>query len=234
MNAHYGLLAATMAGMCGCMVHSALGPAHNEFQVIERDDSEALRVKLQMGAGDLKVGGGTEKLARADFLYNVEAWKPEVHYSSTAKRGLLTIDQPSSHGNPMGNVKYEWDVRLNREVLVELEAHLGAGSATLDLGGLSMQSVDVQMGVGELKMDLRGQPKRDYSVHIRGGVGEATIRVPMDVGVYATATGGIGDVSATGLRQEEGHFRNEAYGHSKTTIRLDIQGGVGSVRLIAE
>jgi hypothetical protein len=215
-------------------MHPSLGPAHNEFQVIERDDSESLRVKLRMGAGDLRVGSGTEKLARADFLYNIDEWKPEVHYSNTARKGLLTIDQPSGHGSPMGNVKYEWDLRINRDVPVELDANLGAGSATLDLGGLTMQSADINMGVGELKMDLRGQPKRDIKVHIQGGVGEATVRLPVDIGVYASAQGGIGEISATGLRREDGHFQNEAYGRSKITIRLDIQGGIGSIKLIAE
>src|SRR5262245_5204995 len=195
MNARFAAVIAGMVGFAGCSVHPALGPAHNEFVSFERDNAESLSVKLHMGAGELRVGSGTEKLARADFLYNIEQWKPEVNYSNTGKRGTLTISQPSSPGNPLGNVKYEWDLRLNREVPVDLTAELGAGSATLDLGGLTMKSVNVSMGVGELKMDLRGQPKNDYSVHISGGVGEATVRLPQDVGIYASAVGGIGEIS---------------------------------------
>ena len=38
-------------------------------------------------------------------------------------------------------------------------------------------------------MDLRGNPKRDYDGHIRGGVGEATVRIHMD------AEGGIGQIN---------------------------------------
>jgi predicted membrane protein len=90
------------------------------------------------------------------------------------------------------------------------------------------------MGVGELNMDLRGRPKNDYSVRIRGGVGEATVRLPSDVGVSAEAHGGIGDISARGMRQEGSRYYNEAYGRAKPTIRLDIQGGVGSIKLISD
>ncbi len=54
----------------------------------------------------------------------------------------------------------------------------GAGESRLDLEELSLRRVNVEMGVGELRMDLRGTPKNDYSVSIHGGVGEATIYLP--------------------------------------------------------
>ena len=232
MNGSTVLLLAGILSLNGCVFEKA-GPVLNDFPVLERDDSEVVRVNLHMGAGDLRVGSGTQKLMRADFAYNVPAWKPEVHYSSTDKHGTLRIEQPSG-GHMRGNVKYEWDVRLNREVAIDLEVHFGAGEATLDLGSLDLRSVEVNMGVGQLKMDLRGRPQRDYLVQIRGGVGEATVRLPSDVGVYADAQGGIGDISAQGMRREGGRYYNQAYGHSKPTIHLDIHGGVGSIRLISD
>ena len=85
------------------------------------------------------------------------------------------------------------------------------------------------MGVGRLDMDLRGTPRRDYEVRIRGGIGEATIRLPHQAGVYARAQGGIGSVHSTGLRQEGDHLVNDAYDHSKASIHLDIQGGIGAI-----
>jgi hypothetical protein len=232
MNGRSVLLLAGMLTWTGCTMEHA-GPAQSDFRVIERDDAEAIRVSLRMGAGQLRVGSGTQKLMRADFLYSIPAWKPDVRYSSASKRGTLSIEQPNS-GGKIGDVKYEWDVRLNREVGIDLAVHFGAGEATLDLGSLDMRSVEVNMGVGELKMDLRGQPQHDYKVQIRGGVGEATVRLPSDVGVFAEAHGGIGDISAKGMRHEGSRYYNEAYGHSKSTIRLDITGGVGSIRLIAD
>ncbi len=231
MNRGSFLIVAAVA-LAGCTIEKPTA-TQTDFRVIERDDSEVVRVCLNMGAGDLRVGSGTQKLMRADFAYNMPSWKPDVQYSSAAKRGTLRIEQPASKGGP-GNFKYDWDVRLNREVGIDLDVNFGAGQAVLDLGTLDMRSVDIKMGVGELKLDLRGRPQHDYSVKIRGGVGEATVRLPQDFGVLAEAHGGIGDVSAHGLRREGGRYFNEAYGHSKATIHLDIQGGVGSVKLISE
>ena len=226
------LLAGAMC-LCGCVVE-ATGPTQHDFRSIDLDSSERVTVDLNMGAGTLRVDGGTQKLARADFTYNVASWKPYVRYSSAAGHGNLSIEQPSGTHSHMGRTRYEWDVRLNREVPVDMRVHFGAGDAELSLGSLSLRSIDVDMGVGKLNMDLRGHPKRNYDVRIRGGVGEATVRVPDDVGVYGEAQGGIGEIKTTGLRQEGHRFFNNAYEHSKVTIRLDIRGGIGSIRVISD
>ena len=44
------------------------------------------------------------------------------------------------------------------------------------------RGVEVDMGVGQLDMDLRGVPKHSYDVRIHGGIGEATVRVSADAG----------------------------------------------------
>ena len=114
------------------------------------------------------------------------------------------------------------------------ERKLRGGRRAARPGRLSLRRVEVDMGVGEIQMDLRGQPKQSYSVQIRGGVGEATVRLPSDVGVYAEAKGGIGEISAHGLHQDGSTYYNDAYRKSPVTIRLDIQGGVGSIKLISD
>jgi hypothetical protein len=46
------------------------------------------------------------------------------------------------------------------------------------------------------------------------------------------ATGGIGSINAHGLRSANGYYVNDAYGKSRATIRLEIQGGIGEINLI--
>jgi hypothetical protein len=75
-------------------------------------------------------------------------------------------------------------------------------------------------------------PKNDYDVSIHGGVGEATIYLPDGVGVVAEARGGIGGINARGLEKRDGRYVNDAYGRSKTTVRLDVHGGVGAINLV--
>jgi hypothetical protein len=210
------------------------GPTQHESKSVDLEKLEMARVDLRMGAGTLNIRGGSPKLAEADFTYNVPSWKPEFRYTNTGVRGELTIEQPSSGHVNGGSKTYIWDIRLNDQVPMDINAHFGAGESNMNLGSMTLRSVDIEMGVGELKLDLRGVPTRSYDVRIRGGVGEATVHLPKDVGIVADAKGGIGGVNVTGLRKEDGRYVNDAAATAKTKIHLDISGGVGNINLIAE
>lgn len=218
----------------GCGINSApAGPDQHESQTIELDKSERVHARLKQNAGNLDVSGGASKLMNADFTYNVPAWKPELNYNSSGGDGDLSLEQPGPKSST-GNTKNEWHVRFNDSVPLDLNVQLGAGEARLNLGSLNLQGIDFEMGAGELHLDLRGNPAKDYTVRVRGGAGDATIYLPNKVGISAKVTGGLGEVSANGLHKNGDKYENDAYGQAKVNIRLDVTGGVGSVKLIAE
>jgi len=228
------LAAVCVLNLAGCVVtRDARGPVEYESRAIDRDTSERVRVTLEMGAGDLKVSSGTQKLLQAYFNYNVPGLKPEVRYSTAGGTGDLRVSEPSLHAH-LGNNTYDWDLRFSDVVPLDLHVNFGAGEAHLDLGSLDLRSVRLDMGVGQLEMDLRGNPKHDYDVKISGGVGEATVRLPANVGIDARASGGIGDITVRGLRKQGGHWLNDAFNEPGVKIHVDVEGGIGSIRLIAE
>jgi hypothetical protein len=221
--------------LSGCEFSSVpTGPTQHESKSVDLEKIEMARVDLRMGAGNLNIRGGSPKLAEADFTYNVPSWKPEFRYTNTGVRGELTIEQPSSGHVNGGSKEYTWDIRLNDQVPMDITAHFGAGESNMNLGSMTLRSVDIEMGVGELKLDLRGAPSRSYDVRIRGGVGEATVHLPKEVGIEADAKGGIGGVNVTGLHKENDRYVNDSAATAKTKIHLDIRGGVGNINLIAE
>ncbi|MGH9719292.1 MAG: toast rack family protein [Bryobacteraceae bacterium] len=229
----FAMIAAVLT-LSACMPHmTPTGPEQHESRSVELDQSERVRVELRMPAGELNVRGGARKLMDGDFTYDVAAWKPDLRYRSAAGAGDLTIEQRGAT-SAVGNTKNRWDLRLNDSVPLDVRVEFGAGEARLNLGSLSLRSVDVEMGAGTLHLDLRGAPLKDYSVRIRGGVGEATVHLPKEIGIAATASGGIGDISVTGLRKSGDRHVNDAYERPGVKIRVDVQGGVGSIRLIAE
>jgi len=217
--------------LSACVVYrEPVGATQYDSRAIERDKSPQVSINLEMGAGDLKVGTGTSKLAQAYFTYNVSSWKPIVDYSP----GELTIRQPEHGHTRFGNMKYEWDLRLGRQIPMDLHVHFGAGEAQLDLGSLDLRSVSVEMGVGKMQMDLRGDPSHDYDVRIDGGVGEATVHLPTKAGVYATAAGGIGEIRVRGMHKIEDHWVNDSYDTAKVKVRVDVKGGIGRIELIGD
>lgn len=210
-----------------------VGPEEHESRSVELDKSERVRAVIKMAFGDMTVRGGSNKLLDADFTYTGAALKPDVQYRAVGSGGDLTVETRS--GSPTGgNLKNRWDLRMNDKVPVDMRVELGAGEANISIGTMTIRSAEVMMGAGTLRLDLKGKPSSDYSVRVRGGAGEATVYLPKDVGVSAKASGGLGDVSVQGLHKSGDTYLNDAWDRASVRIRLDIQGGVGSIKLISE
>lgn len=214
------------------------GPTRHETRVVElshggTDQSEMARVSLKMGAGELQLNGGAPSLLDADFTYNVPSWKPILIDDSTGVRREIRIEQPNN-SQASSNSIYKWNLRLNDNVPVDVVAHLGAGEARMILGSVNLRSLEVEMGVGELHLDLTGHPRRDYNVNLTGGVGQATVILPASAGIVANAHGGIGDISVRGLEKRGGSWINPAHEQAPVTIHLNVQGGVGQINVVAQ
>lgn len=228
----FALLFLSVFVFAGCEFdHTVTGPLRDDPVAIDLGTANHANVELDMGAGEMKLRGGAEKLLEGTFEYNVPEWKPMVRSSIGGSYATVTIKEPE-HVQHGGNRRYRWDLALNDSVQLDLSLNCGAGEARLDLGDLDLRSVEVHMGAGQVDLDLRGKPSRDYDVNIAGGVGQATVRLPEGVGVWAQAHGGLGSINITGLEKRGDHYENSLCDTSKVNVRLKVEGGIGEIRII--
>lgn len=216
----------------GCARGVRVGKLQTESQSVELGGAESVRVEINMGAGELDVAGGADKLLEADFTYNVAELEPEVKYSG----GTLIVQHPDVKTRvtslwDLDDYRCEWDLSLNDDVPMDLSIALGAGKIDLQLAGLSLTGLDVNVGAAEATIDLTGDWVRDLDVTVKAGVGRATLRLPRRVGVRVTVETGIGDVDAPGLKRDGDVYTNDAYGESAVTLRIDIKAGIGKINL---
>ncbi len=223
------LLMTFVAAGCENVGDIRSGPPQTETRSVPLGNAKLVRVKIEMGAGELQLTSGAKDLLDADFTYSDSRSRPEVDYSVSAGEGSLTVRQPSGSSGPHGH--YRWDMRLNNQVPMQLEVHLGAGKSRLILGSLALSNVSLDMGVGESLVDLTGGWKKDLEARIHGGVGKLTLRLPNDTGVRVNAHGGIGAINRGGLKQEGDTYTNDAYGKTPATLRVSVEGGIGEINL---
>ena len=204
----------------------------NEARAVQPEDAKSVTAHLTMGAGELKVSGAADALMEADFSYNVADWKPQIDYEVSGEKGELTVKQGSGDdGRLGGGARNEWNLRFNDDVPTDLVVKMGAGESDLDLDSLTLTGLDLEVGAGETTVDLTGDYAQDFDASIEGGVGEATVLVPSEVGVRVRAEGGLGKINAEGFRREGEAYVNDAYGDSDATLDVDVQGGVGQINL---
>src|SRR5919107_3768631 len=134
------MLAATalLAGACGTQPGGTpqVGKMHHESEAVDPKDAQVARAQLEMGAGELYLTGGADKLMEGEFSYNVSGWEPKVSYAVSGKKGELVVKQGSAKGVGLGGrarARNEWDIRLNDEVPTDLVVKMGAGEGDLDL-----------------------------------------------------------------------------------------------------
>lgn len=220
--------------IAGCASEARVGPLQTESQSVELGDANSVRVEVEFGGGNLEVTGGAEKLLEADFTYNVAKLKPEVEYSD----GTLVVRQPDVKGLPdlrdITDYRYEWNLRFNDDVPMNLRVDVGGGTSDLQLAGLSLTGLDVNLGAGENTVDLSGDWAQDLDATIDAGAGNITVRLPKDTGVRVKAEAGLGTIEAPGLTKDGDVYTNAAYGVSEVTLRLNLEAGVGRIKLELE
>ena len=226
---------AVLAGACstqGGGLQQQVGKMQHDSKSVDPKNAQSARAQLKMGAGELNVTGGADKLMEAEFSYNVSEWKPKVSYDVSGKKGELVVKQGSANGgNLSGGARNEWDISMNDEMPTDLVVRLGAGESNLDLDSLTLTGLDLRMGAGKSTVDLSGDYARDFDATIEGGVGQATVLLPSGIGVKAKAAGGLGKINAKGLKKVGDSYVNEAYGESDTNLSVDVKGGVGEINL---
>jgi hypothetical protein len=202
-------------------------------QSVDSKDAKSVTAVVESGSGLLDVSGGSDRLLDANFSFNASHPVPVVDYSVDGGVGQLRVTQKDESAHFFGESN-EWNLRFNNDVPLDLSVQMGAGKGTLRLRDLTLTKLHVEMGAGQVEVDLTGDRKNQLDADIEGGVGQATIHLPKNVGVTASASGGIGGVSAHGFNHDGGEYTNNAYGKTPGSIHLTVQGGVGQITLLQE
>lgn len=148
---------------------------------------------------------------RVGVDYEVQASLADLSLYSELRQGMRGIDTEDCR----------WTVSLSRGVAWEVDLVLGVGDADVDLSGLPIQRLTIDLGASDCRMVFdRPNPKEMKSLYIDAGVGHAEF----DGLGYANAAdlafdGGTGKfvLNFAGLRA------------GRHTANIDL--GVGSVRI---
>ncbi len=228
-----------------------VGELITETLTIDSEGARAAQVSLTMAAGELEVGGGAAALMEAKFTYNVAEWTPEVSYT-VDDEGRLTVRQPEFQGLPgRGRARNEWVLAFSEDMPLDMRVEYGAGTCALDLGRLqvtrlslnlgagdaavdfggntTLEDLKVDVGIGNLQLDLTGDWQHDVAVNIQGGIGSIEILLPADIGTRVSVSQGIGNVNVRELSRRDGVYVNALYGESDATLDITVQAGLGNI-----
>ncbi len=114
--------------------------------------SESPDLKINFNTGDLVIApGAATGLVEGIATYNVPLLKPEV----ITKENNITLQHEDTVDNffglPLDEFENRWDLKLNKNPMA-LTIKTGGADGTIELGGLSLTSLDVTQGTSTVEL----------------------------------------------------------------------------------
>jgi len=182
-------------------------------------------VRIRFGAGELKVGAATAGLL-ADGEY-----RGGVNHRITGP-GRLELMQDTSQGWPWLDRGFTWTVGLSAEVPLDLRVDAGASRNQLDLRRHRLRSLELHTGASETRVVL---PEAAGATSVRAEAGAASLILEVPDGVAARIRTRVvlGSVQIDEYRfpPVAGGYESRDYATAANRVDIDVQGGVGSLKV---
>jgi Cell wall-active antibiotics response 4TMS YvqF/N-terminal domain of toast_rack, DUF2154 len=209
--------------LIGAVVPSRHRPVE-ELVVPLRDAGQA-SIRIRFGAGTLQtVTAGSGNLVDGRFTGGV------VHRDIAP--GTIALEQDMSYGMPWLQRESAWTVGLTGEVPLDLTVEAGASRTRLDLGATKTRRLEIKTGASETTVSL---PREAGMTDVKAEAGAASLTfiVPSGVAARIRSTVALGSVKVDEDRFPRfgSDYQSADYGSATNRVDLDINGGVGSVRV---
>lgn len=190
--------------------------------------------------------GVYDKISGVQRLWSENTWtlrfSPKVALSLEAEMGagsgvldltgLRIRDLDMKVGASAMTVIFE---EPNREEMEQLSVETGASKLRMKgLGYANFRRLNFRGGMGQFVLDFSGELDHPAEARISTGVGAITILIPGALGTRIETS----DTFLTSLsldrgfrRVASGVYENSAYGESKGSLDLEIEGGLGSINV---
>ncbi|MBN1135764.1 MAG: hypothetical protein JXM73_04220 [Anaerolineae bacterium] len=121
-----------------------------------------------------------------------------------------------------------WDLRLSPAVAWELTANLAAGEARLDLTGLDLDALSLELGAGQYVVTL--PETMGGKATIKGGVGSLVLEIPEGLAARVSIERGIAPASMSDrFEKKDGAYVTRDWETSANRVEVEINLGVGGI-----
>ncbi len=149
-------------------------------------------------------------------------------------KGRVELSQDTTYGLPWLDHSSRWDLGLTAEVPLDLRFEGGASRTALDLIDLKVRSLQIQTGASETRVRL---PRAGgvTSVRAESGAASLTFEIPAGVGARIRNRMALGSTQIDEARFPRigDIYQSLDYATAENRVDMDIQSGVGSLKVIA-
>jgi hypothetical protein len=185
----------------------SMSMAVGELSIYPLEDSDALIVG-EINASDMAGVRAHSSMRGNTLVYSVE------------------------HNNPVFfpfDDSWIWDLGLTTFVPVELDTRMGVGSIGLVLDEMTLDTLNVGQGVGEIEVIL---PDGDYRAEIDQAVGQIILEIPKDIPIRLEISRAVSGLSLPSDIEKHGdYYYTPGARGADEYMRIEINQAVGSITI---
>ncbi len=191
---------------------------------IKLSGEKSVEVKIEFGAGELRIGKTRGKmLLDADLEYPEEKLQPVVEYSKDGSIGQLKLSMKGKDDQiRWKDFKNTWDLRFTEKIPLSFDVQMGANKAGLDFSGLRVTRLNIQTGASKTLISFN-RLNKEVMEELKLTVGAAKLRAE-----------GLGNANFKQMRFQGGvgTYTLDFKGHLRQKARVDISMGLGQLTLL--
>jgi hypothetical protein len=192
---------------------------------VEGKDSSTRRVSLRGGMEEAELDLRLSREAPTDLSLEFGAVSAEIDLGGIRLQGLKVSTGAS-----------ETLIRVsepNPEPLATAGFEVGAAAfVARELGNLGAERIEVEAGVGDVRLEFQGLTRSETTLDASMGIGSLEIRVPANVGIRLTRSSFLSSLRAPDLQRQGDVWVSPNWERASVRMRISLQTALGSVTVV--
>lgn len=198
------------------------GPTRTKEILVENPDASSADITLAFGAGKLNISPGAENaLIMGEATYNLDQLEPEISIEGEKVR-IQTGDSDFKRLPRFGeDIKNVWKLQLG-DMPMDLMINAGAYQGDIELGGLSLKTLEVSDGAADVRLRFSQANKIEMDT-LRYLTGASNVRLS-----------GLANANFSSMvfRSGAGDYTLDFSGELKRDAVVTIESGISQVVVV--
>ena len=196
----------------------------------EYPEIERASIKLNLDVGKLVLGESTPLLYECISQYRFKEFEPFEKFSRTEKEAdILIYHSPITRKVISTNIKNNWQLKLNNQIIYDLSVETGAIDVDCNLSDFKVEKLYIESGASNINLVL---PQYNSKIIIDTGVSNINIAIPKNVGATVNIDSGIAVKDLDDFIKRNGTFISHNYNESEYKTEIEIDCGVSNIDIV--
>ncbi len=192
----------------------------------EYPEIERASIELKLDLGKLTIGESTPLLYECISQYQYKEFEPFEKYSSTEKEVSILIYHLPVRRKNFYNVKNDWQLKLNNQIIYNLSIETGAINTDCNLSGFKVEKLYIESGASNINLVMA---QYDSKIIIDTGASNIDIAIPKNVGATVSIDSGIAIKDLEDFIKKNGKYISTNYNESEFKVEIEIDCGVSHI-----